>query len=319
MKESLLEGLEAQNPLGLFAALGLLRVLDEHARAVSDPRPRLGFVEQGALVACLVGPYAVDEMIEIVLRDAEAQAGSPALQFAYDQEGKWVNSLHPGLVRDLKPSLAGARAFLESIATAPRRVSDLAAAWFTDVVPDNKGNAKPTAFHYTAGQQAFLHMVEKLRVGLTAEHVREALVGPWLNGSELPSLSWDSSGARTYALRATNPSGDPRGSVPGANWLAANGLAFFPVVADHGRLQTTCVRGGWKSSAFSWPVWGPASDAPTIGSLLRQDTSQWTASQRTVAGVIGVFESRILRSDQGGYGSFTPARAVPPRVGSRYT
>ncbi len=95
---------------------------------------------------------------------------------------------------------------------------------------DNNGNTKPTAFHFTAGQQTFLDMVDELRTGITAAHLREALDGPWLNRSQLPSLTWDSSVARLYALRAGNPSKEKRGSVPGANWLAVIGLSYFPVV-----------------------------------------------------------------------------------------
>jgi hypothetical protein len=307
-----LTGLEAHNPLGFLAALGLVRVLDHHAAGRGEPPPRLGFVDQGAFVANLVTPHTLEEITDLVLRDAAAQADNRALQFAYDDEGALVAPTGKGATRDLKPSPAGARELLEYAATADRRTAAQAMAWFSELVQDNNGKTKPTAFHFTAGQQAFLEMVEELRTGLTAEHLREALVGPWLNTSSLPSLTWDASISRLYALRAGNPAKERRGSVPGANWLAVLGLALFPVVVQAGRLVTTCVEGGWKDSIFTWPVWSPAAEVSAIASLLRLDATVWTQRQRAAYGIETVFSSRILRSDQGGYGSFTPAAVVAP-------
>ena len=305
-------GLEAHNPLGLFAALGLLRVLARDARATQRAAPRLGFVDQGTFVARFVAPYTRDEVIAAVLRNAAAQSDNVALQFAYSKDGVPITATAPGAIRDLKPSPDGARALLDGAATAERWIADQAAAWFSELIQDNNDRTKPTAFHFTAGQQAFLAMVEDLRAGLTPDHLREALDGPWLNTSQLPSLSWDASVARQYALRAGNPAKEKRGSVPGANWLAVLGLAFFPVVVRGERLVTTAVRGGWKDAVFTWPVWSPPAEATAIASLLRLDPTAWTQRERAAYGIDIVFSSRILRSDQGGYGSFSPAEVVRP-------
>jgi len=313
-----LAALEANNPLGFLAALGLLRVLDDRAAAAGARRPRLGFVDQGSFVAAVHTPHTRDEIIELVLRDAAAQADNRALQLAYDQAGTMVTPGAKGATRDLKPPPGVARQLLDhaaqaaTAAQADPRTAAFAAAWFSDLVTDRNGNTKPTAFHFTAGQQAFLEMVEALRAGVTAAHLREALDGPWLNTSPLPSLTWDASVTRLYALRAGNPSKEKRGSVPGANWLAVLGLTYFPVVARGSRLVTTGVTGGWKDGAFTWPVWSPAAEASAVASLLRLDATAWTQSQRRAYGVETVFRSRIQRSDQGGYGSFSPAAVVPP-------
>lgn len=312
MSELVLGGLEAHNPLGFMAALGLLRVVEARALASGHAPPRLRFLDQGTLVASLSTGHGLEEIIELVLSDAAAQADNRALQLAYD-EARLLPPGTQGATRDLKPPPTVARELLDLAATADPRTAALAAAWFSELVQDNNGNTKPTALHFTAGQQAFLEMVEDLRRGLTAADVRETLVGPWLNTSSLPSLSWDASVARLYALRAGNPSKERRGSVPGANWLAVVGLEFFPVVAHGHRLVTTCVRGGWKDSSFTWPVWTVPADAATIASLLRLDASAWTQEQRTAYGIEIVFSSRILRSDQGGYGSFAPAAVISPR------
>jgi hypothetical protein len=313
MRHLVLAGLEAHNPLGFLAALGLLRVLDYEAARAGREKPRLGFVDVGAFVAYLLTPHTLEEIIAIVLRDAAAQADNRALQFAYDADGMRVPPTGGGATLDLKPSPAGARELLDDTATADPPTAALAAAWFSELVQDKtKGRIKPTAFHFTAGNQAFLKIVEAVRRGLTADQLREALVGPWLNSSQLPSLRWDVSVTRLYALRAEKPADDKQGSEPAANWLAVLGLAFFPVVAQRGRLVTTGVTGGWNDSAFTWPVWSPAAEVTAVASLLRIDAATWTQRERDAYGVETVLQSRIIRSDQGGYGSFAPSSVVSP-------
>jgi hypothetical protein len=54
-----------------------------------------------------------------------------------------------------------------------------------------------------------------------------------------------------------------------------------------------------------------------VASLLRSDFKALTAQDRAAAGLTQVFTSSIVRSDQGGYGSFTPAEIVLPCSGER--
>jgi hypothetical protein len=309
-----LMGLDAQNPLGFFAALGLLRVIDLHAARHGASTPSLSFKSEGRQVAELWSALSYDEVVSVVLEDAAAQSENLALRLAYDDDGRRCAPDAAGARRDLKPSPAVAREYLEELARGDRRAADLGSAFFCELVQDNKGNTKPSAFHFTAGQQAFLSMVEELRRGLTVDGLQESLLGPWHNKSSLPSLSWDSSITRLYALRAGDPSKERRGSVPAANWLGVQGLSFFPVNAQgrFRRLVTTGVKGGWKDAELTWPIWDvPISVAP-VASLLRLDPRTWTARERSALGVSGVFASKILRSDQGGYGSFSPAEIVLP-------
>ena len=314
MTDLVLTGMDAQNPLAFFAALGLLRVLDDAVACTKGPRPRLGFHDQGSLTPYVVTSLSMDDVIRIVLEDAAVQADNPVLKIAYDKEGAERPPNHPDASHDLKPPPALARTVLERLASAPPRASRLGAAFFAEFAVDNNGNTKPTSFHFTAGQQAFLAMVEELRAHVSADDVREALVGPWVGSSKLPSLSWDSSVTRLYALRAGNPAKEKRGSVPAANWLAVIGLEFFPVNVVKHRLVTTGVEGGWKNSTFTWPVWSPAANAATIAGLLRSEVQRLSSSEREALGVVAVLRSSIMRSDQGGYGTFSPAAVVIPRA-----
>jgi hypothetical protein len=173
------------------------------------------------------------------------------------------------------------RAFLEDLAKRSalrqslthrlelRRALDTAAAYGNEFVQDNNGNTKPTAFHFTAGQQQFMKAVSDLQAGVTAADLSEALVGPWRRESTLPNMSWDATNARLYALRATNPSGDKKTTVAGADWLAFVGLGALPSFPSGNRLLTTGIKGGWKDSAFGWVVWTRPATYRVVGSLLR--------------------------------------------------
>ncbi|HEX2685060.1 MAG TPA: hypothetical protein VHN14_00505 [Kofleriaceae bacterium] len=312
MNELILTGLDGQNPLGFFAALGLLRVLDDDALRRNVPRPALQFPAMGEPVPTVRSDLALDAIIGVVLEDARQQGENHALQFAYTEQGERAVPGDSSAVHDLKPPPSLAKALLEECAPRARREAALVAGWFSELVQDHNGNTKPTALHFTAGQQSFLEMVDELRQGITSEDVREALLGPWLNTSRLPSLSWDSSIARNYALRASNPSKEKRGSVAAANWLGVIAMEFFPVVPSRDKLVTTGVRGGWKDSMFTWPLWDRPLTASTVAALLRIDLRRMRSSEWAAFGVIRGYEAAILRSDQGGYGSFSPAAVIAP-------
>jgi hypothetical protein len=313
MNDHVLTGLDGQNPLGFFCALGLLRVLHDDAVRRGAPPPALGFASAGEPVPTMRSDLTFDAIVSMVLDDARAQGENRALQFAYTDDGERAIAGDSSAVRDLKPPPKLARELLDECANRSRREASLVGGWFSELVQDNNGNTKPTALHFTAGQQSFLEMVDALRKGITKEDVGEALLGPWLNTSHLPSLSWDSSFARFYALRAGNPSKEKRGSVPAANWLGAIAMEFFPVVPRGDRLLTTGVGGGWKDSVFTWPLWEPALTMAAAAALMRVDLRRMQSAQWEALGVTRVYQAEIQRSDQGGYGSFSPAAVVISR------
>jgi hypothetical protein len=308
-----LTGLDGSNPLGFLAALGALRVLDERARREGRAAPAMAWAEEARWIPRLEGVESMDDVVGAVLRDAEAWADEPALAFAYTRDGNRVPPDHPKAIRDLKPRPALMRQLFDEVATratrGDRRSADMAAAFGTDVATDNNGNVKPTAFHFTAGQQTFLRMAAELRAGLREGHVVEALVGPWEGRSQLPSFSWDSTTARIYALRATDPSGEKRGSVAGANWLALVGVTFFPVAARGVRAPLTpCVDGGWKEAVFTWPLWTALARTATVRALLGLPRLAESApAERRARTVAAVFQCAISRSDRG-VGGFSPAQ-----------
>lgn len=311
-----LPGLDGSNPLGFLAGIGLLQVLHDRV-ATQALASRLAWRNGGRWFAVVHGAPDLDTVLSTLVADLELTRRAFALTLAYDKDGYASNQ---SCVRDLKPQPTTLRTFqdqaaalcmLQDSGTARRRSVDLAAAYGSEVVKDNNGRVKPTALHFTAGQQAFLAMVQDLAEGLTREHFVEALVGPWMGNSKLPSLSWNASASRNYALRASNPASEKRGSVPGAEWLAFLALGSFSSFSSGGRLRTACVRGGWKDGVFTWPLWGRALTLPVVRSLLHlPGIDRLSQPARVAVGIETVLRSSILRSDQGGYGSFTPPLVV---------
>lgn len=321
-----LPGLDGSNPLGFLAALGLLRVLDYRAGIESSLCPRLRWVDDGHWHPVLYGAGDLDAVVQTVMEDMASWKHDPAFTLAYDETGQeLIDAFDPKAIRDLKPKPAAMREFLSRIAGAAeemaqtrqswltaRRSMDTAGAYGSELIQDRtKGNTKPLALHFAAGQQMFLDAAAKLREGITNDNVREALLGPWKGESKLPSMSWDATISRIYALRAADPSAEKRGSTPGADWLAFVALGLL-LVTPHGReLITAGVRGGWKDSAFTWALWDGAVSVRVVRAVLTvRHPAKLTVVERRARGVRVVFSSAIIRSDQGGYGSFAPASVV---------
>ena len=295
MHELILEPLDGANPLGLFAALGV-------AAAVADAGigSTLEWRYSGGWRAVLRSACAdVDDLVAVLDADRKACLHDRMLALEYD--GK----------RDLKPPPHRLRELLESlmsdVSPTRRRSIDWASSFMSEGAVANKGDTKPTAFHFTAGQQQFLQMVGELLDGVTPDDLREAVVGPWRYTRPLPVMGWDATTSRDYALRAKNPSIDSKYGVPGADWLGVRGLVFFPTLVRGTRLLTTGCSGGWKDGTFTWPLWTVPLSADALRSVFSLNVAAMPRDERLARGVGAVFASRIRRSDQGGYGSFEPA------------
>ncbi len=320
-----LPGLDGSNPLGFLAALGLLRLLDHRARLEARQRPRLCWIDDGYWQPIVHEAGDVESVIAAVIEDKATWAEDPAFLLAYDESGEELidpRTAGGKITRDLKPKPAAMRLFLDGIAgksenegldregwVAARRSMDTASAYGSETIQDNNGNTKPLALHFTAGQQKFLEAAARLQKEVAEDDLREALLGPWTGASKLPNMSWDATMARIYALRATDPSSEKRGSVPGADWLAFIALGLLLVTPRGRNLVTTGVRGGWKDSVFTWPLWTSPASTQVVRCLLAiPRLARLPAEERAFRGLAVIFSAGITRSDQGGYGAFTPAR-----------
>jgi hypothetical protein len=300
-----LTGLDAANPGAFLAALGLLDVLQ--AAGVSA---QLRWTAWGGWRPEVRGVASQEALVEIIAADLRGNRNAQVYGFTYPRDsgtraGDPIGDLkaHP---RDLRDRLL---APLRRDATRmDRSAVDGCAGLVAEGGVDNSGKAKPTAFHFTAGQQNFLEMIMELRQGVTEDHIREGLFGPWMNPAPLPTLGWDVGNSREYALRATNPSTDPKVCQPAVEWLGLLGLRFFPCFAVRGQTRTTAVAGSWKNGHFTWPVWQGWLGPATVASVVALDLTALSAEERRARGIASVYTSAIHRHDQGGYGSLRPPR-----------
>lgn len=298
MSGVVLTGLDGANPLGFLAALGVLEVLADQGLPAS-----LGWRDSGGWRPVVYGSQGgLDGIVAAIETDRCDCTHEPAFALTYD--GK----------HDLKPPPVRFRGYLLELVqqgtSARRRGVDLAAAFASDVVADNNGNTKPTALHFTAGQQQFLKMVNELCTATTRDDLHEALLGPWRYGRPLPVMGWDATTTRDYALRASNPSTDKKQGVPGADWLAVRGLPAIPVAPRGDRLLTTGCIGGWKTGRFRWGLWTRPLERATVRSVMRLDVENMAPSERSARGIAVALSCGIKRNDQGGYGSFEPASVI---------
>lgn len=289
-----LTGLDGSNPLGFLAALGVVNVLADRRLDV-----RLSWGNDGVWRPTISGAeLEFEALVRLLDEDRESCEREPAFEIEYD--GK----------RDLRPPPLVYRARLQEVAQAAvpndRRSADWLAAFATDVAVDNNGNTKPTALHFTAGQQQFLKMAAELQAGVNVDDLSEALRGPWQYSRSLPVLGWDATAAREYALRAGDPAGEKKLGTPGADWLALRGLPFVGVVPRGDRVLTTGCTGEWKTGRFRWPLWDVPLSRPMISSVMRLPLERMSPIEKRARGIGAVFQCGIRRSDQGGYGNFTP-------------
>jgi hypothetical protein len=304
-------GLDGANPLGFLAALGALAAASASASAFP---PRLAWQDIGRWTPTLTTDRGRAELVDLLVADLESWRGSSIFSLRYPKREEAADKLE----HDLKAPPAAFRKFLAALLASDsperRRALRHASAFGAEGVTDNNGKTKPLALHFTAGQQEFLGMVAALLgpvqgSAIGREQFEEALFGPWRYSSPLPVLGWDSTSSRDYALRARDPSTDKKLGVPGADWLAFRALGYLRSFAIGGRLSTTGCSGGWKNGAFHWPIWTAPATAPTVEALLNLGFETLASPrERAARGIACVLQAAVRRSDQGGYGSFSPAR-----------
>jgi hypothetical protein len=308
MTELVMTGLVGTDPLGLLAALGTLDVVHRNGRPAT-----LRWTDDVVPEALLTGVDGLTDLIDLASTDAQRWRRSPVLTWG-PEAGQPQ--------RDAKPSKEDLRRWMAAAldhGNGERADIDLLSAIVAEGARAGKGEAKPTHFHFTAGQQQFLAMVRELADAVSKERIEEAVIGPWRRASTLPVLGWEAGGERIYAVRATNPASDKKFGTPGADWLAFLGLTFFPVVARRRRLETTGCAAQWKRGWFRWPLWTLPVGADVARSLL-SDATLWNFDERQLRlrGVSRVMEAPIRRTDQGGYGSFGAAGEIDRRaIGGR--
>lgn len=297
MSETHLTGLEATNPLGLLAALGAQIACERTQTA-----PRLWWSTGAVSHALMDGYIPIEAIAEAVLEVLPRYRGCAAIESGMQPDG------------DVKFKDAALRQYLLNC-RSDEVAASLASSLVAEGSYDNKHEAKPSDLYFTAGRQRFLRMASEILDEVTRDDLVTGLTGPWPYESDIKSLMWDVADDRLYALTSINPAKESKLTNPGPEALAILGLSQFPVFGSPGRTLTVGASGSWKRGAFTWPVWTKPATRRAVASLLAHASARDRQLERRSVnfrswGVSLVLQSVIRRSDQGGYGTFGPARVI---------
>jgi len=317
MHELVLRGLDAANPLGFLAALGSLRVL---TLAADDHPPQLAWRKQdGAWRPCLlVAPSLTEEQWSQSLSDACRQVKSDAVLALGDDL-----NVSPETYRGYS------RAAADSAGRGDLTHAGFAACFASEALTTKSGAVQDTALRTMsgAGHQHFLKTMRNLIAETNAIHLQKALFSPWRYDDPVRNMTlrWDPEDDSRYALRWSDPSGDPdrqrSGAMWGANRLAIEGLPMLPVMPSARQLETTGFRTAGRSRGtfwtwpsrgtfWTWPIWESPVALDTARSLLALSELQSKVPDRSSLQKRGIAE--IFRSQRltvGKFRNFT--RGVP--------
>lgn len=321
-----LTGLDGSNPLAFLAAIGTLHTL---STAWQDRDVQLGWTitlgawrpflridpgvdSDGIIEAVNAHVPRTDDLFPPQLRE-ESEAAGPR---SSGGSSKWKDKLR-------FPADVFARHVYTAATTSSwdaRSVLDFMAAWASDAIVEQVDGidvAQRTVFDFTSGQQSFIDLVDKLARHVGPDDIRNALFGPWAYTADPGiSLRWDPiDEGRQYALHAIDPADgnkNPIVSVPGANLLAAAGLAYYPVIPGKDRLEQPGIGRFGSSRALRWPIWESAASSDTVRYLVRLEEICEDAPNRAdlrAMGIAVVYQAGIVMPS-GRYRNFTPAQAI---------
>lgn len=289
-----LRGLDGANPLAFLAALGTLRVL---TRAAVGLQSRMAWrVHQGAWRPCLhlSSPLTEEQFAQRVSDACDRLKCEAAL----------------ALDDDLSVSTETYRAFVKAAADTARRGdfahAEFAACFASEALVNENGTVQDTALRTMsgAGHQHFLKTMRSLVGETRLHHLQKALFVRWPYDDPVRNMTlrWDPADDTRYALRWSDPSGDPErqrgGTMWGANRLAIEGMPLLPVTPRMRQLETTGFRtSGSRGTFWTWPIWETPTELDSVRSLLALSDLQGESPDRnslSVRGVVEVFRSQRL-------------------------
>lgn len=303
MNEVRLPALTGDSPLGVLAAIGVLRLLADF----TDDEPRLRW-DQRHLTAVLHGRHATVEDVVADLRGVVdgIPEGSvlPGIAAGFPPPGAAPDGLRvpQTRLREASDSLLG-HMTAEEQTEAMRWMASLV----TDLASDDKGRAAISQFTAPAGKQSMSTMLAYPLNDIRREpdYLRQALVG-WRRVAGTTGEFLDH---RAMWDATEDGAGAPRmRGVPGATWLA---LMSYPLLRTTAGARRRPLTSGWHTTAVGrarpyselrLPVWAqpltPASvtaliEHPAVADCVRRQTGELTITPvLQTLGVIHVCRAR---------------------------
>jgi hypothetical protein len=301
----LLRGMDGANPLGFLAAVGTL--VSATARW---PEARMSWDATSAgWRPRLLGCGTHEETFSADLHRSLSAASMDA--FLLDDKLPFTAT-----------ALAmGMRAAQLVASQGDRRTSDLLAALGCEMLTDKNGHFTDTRFCMVrsgdAAGQGLCAYARMTRSALRPEDLQNALFGQWHYQDTGPRLRWDPIEDRDHALRWNDPSKTTRDDWPGimigANSLALEALALFPVFACDGNALTTgLMRSRDRPFKFVWPIWSIPVGVDVVRSLVALPALRLDPVRRdrlTPMGIVDIFRSTRVQPSKY-YSNFTPGVSV---------
>ncbi len=301
MQTLTLDGIDGQHLWGFLTALGALLLLDEHAHAEKLEAPRLAFEKDGA--AMVHSPVVKDRLAAVLLAR--------------------LRNLQPYLEQNLatvkKPS-DFTRSNYESTALASKPGSLDFLAGLACVVGDETFESTLCAANGASHQNLVQSMRDVLKL-VEEEHVRLSLFETWQKsyrvpddkrqqlqlGTRKPTLRFDPSDERLYALRLSNPTTtDDFRTELGAQALSIPAFALLPVVPRKHSVTVASTRHRQRVT-FSWPLWNAPATLLTVRTLLWGGVGRPQVQRER--GVFAAFSADRVSGAKGKL-SFAPSQGV---------
>ncbi len=280
-----LPALDGHTPLGFLAALGVLRLVNEHTG-----RPaRLAWSRRNA-TAVLHGSYStVDDLVDDLSAIVKAIPDGgvlPGLSADFPPPGE-----APDKVRLPRPEFARYAAHVAE--TDGAAGEQWLASLVTDLSIDDKQRADISLFAAPSGKQSMRTMLEKPLALLrrNPNYLHEALVA-W---RRYPGVTGEYLDHRVLFDAVDSPQGQSseRG-VPGATWLALMAYPLLRTTADGAEPVTTCWQnlGRQAGRRMVYPLWSAPLDLPATTALLSHPvlTAAEPGAPSPEAGLLSVFE-----------------------------
>ncbi len=286
-----LKGLRGSNPLGFLAALGVLRTASEAWSRDTDA-VTMGWTsrEQGYHPVLVVPQIMTDD----------DQVAKNLLLAGLHQRLAVVRG-HPvfSFSDDLKVTVADFHALLLNAASQAAPCDHLFADILSGLATDGVGTAEDEVKQTRlctmsgAGHQHFLGSIRELVECTTQNDLESALFRDWTYSDGRPSMRWDPTDDRRYALRWGDPSNtakNPIRTVRGANRLAIEALPLLPVFPTSGDAATVGFALRGRRVFWTWPIWSPQVPLDVVRSLLALKELQDDEPPRERLGRLGVVE-----------------------------
>ncbi|HEY0233375.1 MAG TPA: hypothetical protein VGC55_19160 [Dokdonella sp.] len=311
--ELLLAGIDGANPLGFLAALGTLRTAVRSAENATAFRLRwIEHANAWRPVLIATSPLDPDTLVTRLQAQLARSADDPAFALG-DDPSVPLDDYRRYARRAAAAALTGDRAW-----------ADFAAAFASEVPLNDDGRVPDTALRTMsgAGHQHFIKFMRNFIDQTQPRHLHKTLFEEWRYDDPVQNMTlrWDPSDDSRYALRWSDPSGDPErrqtGSMWGANRLAIEALPLMPTLPTRRRLETAGFHTeGARKTHWTWPIWNVAAGLDTIRSLL--DMTDVQRCGRTDApvrglrarGIVEIYRSR--RVTTGKFRNFTMGMPIP--------